>query len=134
MDEREFGAKIKARREALGLSQQDLAVALDLDQGKISLIEKGMRRVDSIRELPILSIALQCPISFFYESKVLPQDKIPGGDLVKQLFPGIEFSVAEIKRIAAFLEPVVKSYVRNDPSLNKKLSKNKGVGGEDCAA
>lgn len=45
------GQRIKTRREQLGLSQNELAIALNLDQGKVSLIEKGGRKIDCIYEL-----------------------------------------------------------------------------------
>lgn len=37
------GAKVKARREALGLTQQMLGVLIGVEQGTISKIESGKR-------------------------------------------------------------------------------------------
>lgn len=38
----QFGARVKARRQALGLSQDDLGNSLGLDQGRISMLERAV--------------------------------------------------------------------------------------------
>lgn len=65
MNAYEFGQRIKARRLELRLGQKDLGNALGLDQGKISLLEKGARRVDVATELPLLCTALNWAIPEF---------------------------------------------------------------------
>jgi transcriptional regulator with XRE-family HTH domain len=111
MNEQEFGAKIKARREELGLSQKDLAVALDLDQGKVSLIERGARKVDGVKELPLLAKVLKKPLSWFYEDDELDTDKDPLKALLKDYLPNLEFSDFEVRQMKKILEPVVSSFV-----------------------
>ena len=119
MNEQDFGAKIKARREELGINQKEMAEALGLDQGKISLIEKGLRRIDVVKELPIIARVLKVPIGWFYDSA---SDKVPIQELVRQYFPNIEFTELQMKRIGKFIEPIVQSYVENDPELTKKIN------------
>ena len=120
MNEHEFGAKIKARREELGLSQNDIAMALRIDQGKVSLIEKGLRRVDVVKELPPLAKLLKVPMGWFFNQT---EDKVPMKALVSQYFPDVKFSDLEIQRIGKFIEPIVQSYVENDPVFQKKIHK-----------
>jgi transcriptional regulator with XRE-family HTH domain len=120
MNEQEFGARIKARREEIGLSQKDLGSALNIDQGKVSLIEKGLRRVDVVKELPILAKLLKRNIGWFYDQ---PGNDVPIEALVKQYFPDTEFTELEMRRIGKFIEPIVQSYIENDPQLQKKVKK-----------
>jgi transcriptional regulator with XRE-family HTH domain len=60
-----LGDRIKKRREMLGLSQNDLAIELRIPQGKICQIEKGIRRVELLIELPALAKALDRPLEWF---------------------------------------------------------------------
>lgn len=121
MDEFQFGAKIKARREELGLSQNDVGMALKIDQGKVSLIEKGQRRVDVVKELPVLAKLLRVPIGWFFEETEAPKEQSPVEAFVKQHFPDVKFTEFEMKRIGQFLEPVLESYIKTDPKLSKKI-------------
>ncbi|MGE0201763.1 MAG: helix-turn-helix domain-containing protein [Candidatus Melainabacteria bacterium] len=110
MNELEFGIKIKARREELGLSQKDLASALNLDQGKVSLIERGGRKIDGVQEIPILAKVLKKPISWFYEDiQDIEQEKDSLKGLLKEYLPDLEFSDFEVKKMRKILEPVVSS-------------------------
>jgi transcriptional regulator with XRE-family HTH domain len=122
MNEHEFGARIKARREELGISQKDVAFALDIDQGKVSLLEKGLRRVDVVKELPALAKLLRVPISWFYGDDAIPENQDPMRMLIKQLFPDVEFEEFEIRRMGQFLEPVLQTYVKTDPEMSKKVA------------
>jgi transcriptional regulator with XRE-family HTH domain len=121
MDEFQFGAKIKARREELGISQNEVGMELKIDQGKVSLIEKGQRRVDVVKELPILAKLLKVPISWFFEETDAPKEESPVEALIKQYFPDVKFTDFEMKRIGQFLEPVLESYIKTDPKLSKKI-------------
>lgn len=122
MNEREFGLKIKKRREELGMSQQDLAIALCLDQGKVSLIERGARKIDSVTELPLIANALRCSLSWFYEDGEISEEPTsPLETIMNQYFPGIEFTNFEVKRMQQFLEPIIQSYAKNDAVISKKI-------------
>lgn len=43
MDLQAIGARIKATREAKGMTQEDFAAALDLSRNHISVIERGVK-------------------------------------------------------------------------------------------
>ena len=45
MDLQAIGARIKATREAKGMTQEDFAAALDLSRNHISVIERGVKTV-----------------------------------------------------------------------------------------
>ncbi len=123
MNERDFGLKIKARREELGLSQQDLAVLMGLDQGKVSLIERGARKVDSVTELPMLAKALKCPLSWFYQDKqLISTSNDPMQMIMSQYFPGIEFNDFEVRRMQQFLEPIIQNFAKADSVISTKLA------------
>lgn len=123
MEWHEFGKRVTARRKELGISQQEIAVALKVDQAKVSLIEKGARKVDLIKELPQLAKVLRCSMSALVmdEEATNTDDGDPVRKLMQQYFPYTEFSDFEMKRIAQFLEPVLQSYVKSSPELEKKV-------------
>ncbi len=124
MEWHEFGLRVRRRREELGISQQEIASALGIDQAKVSLIERGARKVDLVRELPALARTLKCSMSALVQEDVVaatPEDD-PIRAFIQQRFPGVKFEEFEMRRIAQFLEPVLASYVENSPDLKKKVS------------
>lgn len=123
MDWSDFGKRVRTRREQLNISQQDIAVALGIDQAKVSLIERGARKVDLIKEMPALAKALRCSMTALVqdESTALPDTDDPVRKLMQQYFPGVQFEEFEMRRIAQFLEPVIQSYVNSSPELKKKV-------------
>ncbi len=123
MEWHEFGAKVRKRREELNISQQDLANALRIDQAKVSLIEKGARKVDLVKEMPALTKVLRCTLNtFLQEDEVIVDDNDPVRKLMNQYFPDVAFSEFEMKRISTFLEPVLQSYVKTNSDLEKKVT------------
>ncbi len=126
MEWHEFGTKVRKRREQLNISQQEIASALKIDQAKVSLIEKGARKVDLIKEMPKLAEVLRCSMSALVldeetaETAVVDESD-PIRKLMKQYFPGTEFSDFEMRRIAQFLELILPSYVKSSPELEKKI-------------
>jgi len=64
-----LGERIKSARINLGLSQEELAKAVEIPRPAISQIESGRRAIDSI-ELLSFSRALRKPISYFVEEDV----------------------------------------------------------------
>ncbi len=119
----EFGQRVRRRREELKISQQDIASALKIDQAKVSLIEKGARKVDLIKELPALATVLRCSINTLVqdEDSVVPDEKNPLRILMQQYFPGVQFEEFEMRRIEQFLEPVIQSYIKHSPEFEKKV-------------
>lgn len=60
------GNKVKMRRKAMGLTQQDLAKALDLTFQQIQKYERGANRI-SASKLFMISGTLEMPISHFFD-------------------------------------------------------------------
>jgi transcriptional regulator with XRE-family HTH domain len=56
-----FGRRVRERRVALGLSQEDLAERADLDRTYISGIERGLRNV-SLLNITRLASALRVKV------------------------------------------------------------------------
>lgn len=124
MNSIEFGLKVKRRREEINLTQADLAIAMGLDQGKISLIERGLRKVDCLSELPVLSIALRCPLSYFYtnqEEKFTDQMEMEKS-LIREIFPWNCFNTEDMQRLLTYLRNSASLYVYSDPLLCQKVA------------
>lgn len=60
-----IGDRIRAARERLNLSQEDLALRLGKTQNAISLYERGLRAIH-LSEIDGLAKALEVPISYFF--------------------------------------------------------------------
>lgn len=68
-----IGTRIKQAREALGISQQELAERIDRDQSAISSYEAGRRRFPA-DDLPLFAEALEVPVMYFFEDLKTPDD------------------------------------------------------------
>jgi len=62
-----LGETVRLLRQRAGLSIQDVATKTGLSNGMISQLERA-RAMSSIRTLRLLSIALEVPISYFFET------------------------------------------------------------------
>ena len=62
-----LGETVRLLRQRAGLSIQDVATKTGLSNGMISQLERA-RAMPSIRTLRLLSIALEVPISYFFET------------------------------------------------------------------
>ena len=71
--DRHIGQKIRARRTALGMSQEKLGDLLNLTFQQVQKYEKGTNRVGAGRLLEIGTI-LQVPIQYFYEDLIEGKD------------------------------------------------------------
>lgn len=60
----DIGARLKKAREYLGLSQQEVATALNLPRTAVSMMESGQRGVESL-ELKALAKLYQRPVAYF---------------------------------------------------------------------
>lgn len=70
---KELGLRLKKARENKGLSQEDLAAEVGLDQRAISEIENGKRKM-SVLELPAIAEVLDVPIIYFFEDILSSSD------------------------------------------------------------
>lgn len=128
MKQKDLGARIRARREALGISQQKLADALGLHQNKISLIEQGKRRIDPVKHLPLLTKQLQVPLNWFYEDFDIEMSASPLQGLLKQYFPKRRFTKDEELRIELFIDAALPALVDAlSPKTAKKPQPRKRV-------
>lgn len=71
---KEIGARLKAARELLGLSQEQVACEVGFPRPALSMIESGRRSVSSI-ELARLAELYRRPISFFLQSEDAEQQE-----------------------------------------------------------
>lgn len=123
MDWSDFGKRVRTRREELNISQQEIAVALGIDQAKVSLIERGARKVDLVKEMPALIKVLRSSMSALVQDEATrTADEDPVSQLLAQYFPGVQFEDFEKKRIAQFLELATRAHVKTTPDLEKKVS------------
>lgn len=73
-----LGKRLKATRESLSLTQEQVIEQLEirygitLSQQAISCIENGKRKVEAERELPAFAGVYGKPIDYFYETLELP--------------------------------------------------------------
>jgi transcriptional regulator with XRE-family HTH domain len=68
-----LGSRIRAARERLGLSQEELAVAVSKDQHAISQYERGTRKL-AVIDLPAFARALNAPLLYFFEGEISLED------------------------------------------------------------
>ena len=66
-NDQRLGETVRLLRQRAGLSIQDVATKTGLSNGMISQLERA-RAMPSIRTLRLLSIALDVPISYFFET------------------------------------------------------------------
>src|SRR6476620_11167933 len=67
VDQQRLGETVRLLRQRAGYSIQDVATKTGLSTGMISQLERA-RAMPSIRTLRLLSIALDVPISYFFET------------------------------------------------------------------
>lgn len=68
VNQAELGQRIRATRERVGMSQEQLADAVERDQKAISEYENGKRKL-AATELAVFARVLGVPISYFYEGE-----------------------------------------------------------------
>jgi len=101
-----IGQRIKKAREALGISQLELAMRLGRDQSAISSYEAGRRRL-SADDIPLFAKELDVPIIYFYEDYDSPRD------LEHQMLVAFEsLSTAEAKRSAIQIVQILSETIQ----------------------
>jgi transcriptional regulator with XRE-family HTH domain len=69
----ELGERLKLAREQSGMTQGQLALAVEYDQRSISQWERGIRKIPAV-DIPKFSSVLNVPIAFFFEGQLDPSD------------------------------------------------------------
>ena len=69
--DRHVGRRIRGKRRALGLSEDDLAKALGVDVARIRAYERGTERVPS-EHMVRLSELMEVPLSYFFPTTPCP--------------------------------------------------------------
>lgn len=83
-----IGGRLRLRRQALGLTQEQLAERLHVTSQQVQKYEKGLNRISASRLLDLASM-LDVPIKYFFDglpevagSAEAPQDRDPTPDLI----------------------------------------------------
>jgi transcriptional regulator with XRE-family HTH domain len=71
--DRHVGRRIRGKRRALGLTEDDLAKALGIDQVRIRAYERGTERVPS-EHMVRLSELMEVPLSYFFPTTPCPSE------------------------------------------------------------
>src|SRR3954467_599057 len=98
-----LAAKLKAAREYIGLSQEEVAAILKVPRSAISLMEKGDRKVDAL-ELKALARVYRRNLHHFTgteEPSALPEEVVHLARTASQLKPK---DLEELKLFAQFLQ------------------------------
>ena len=69
-----LGKRLRRRRRLLGLTQQQLAIAVGVRFQQIQKYECGANRISAAR-LWLLSEALEVPVSYFFDGLADPSDR-----------------------------------------------------------
>ncbi len=73
VDPKLLGIRIRTARERVGLSQEELAVAVSKDQHAISQYENGKRKLP-VTDLPAFAKVLKMPLLYFFEGDAVQRD------------------------------------------------------------
>src|SRR3954468_5338589 len=114
------GARLRLRRNMLGLSQEKLGEAIGLTFQQVQKYERGANRVGSSR-LYDLSRVLDVPIAYFFdEMPGAVQDKSPSRLMGLANPPTADYKPAPMAKRET-LELVRAYYKITDPALRKRL-------------
>src|SRR5687768_5432809 len=86
-----FGQRIRAARERVGITQEELAVRVGRAQNLISRYERGQQGMH-ISELPILAEALGVPIGYFFGESSSSEEILV---VLQQLLPPFQESAKQ---------------------------------------
>jgi transcriptional regulator with XRE-family HTH domain len=112
VDRKELGTRLRAAREYVGLSQDEVAKYLAIPRTALSHIETGQRRIDAL-ELKKLARLYKRPVGYFTgEEKV--EEELPAdvAHLARAASGLSERDRAELSRFAEFLR--AKSQMGSD--------------------
>src|SRR5262245_4718584 len=101
MTREELGRRIAQERQRAGMTQEQLAAAIDLERTAVTRIEQGKQGVDTL-QLAAIAEALGRPVAAFFE----PADADP----VAVLLRAPEAADAEVRRHVEWVDGFVRDY------------------------
>ncbi len=127
-DQEGLGARIRKRRLQLGMTLQDLAGAAGLTKSFVSQVERG-RNSPSISTLRNISVALEVPLLYFFQSEPTTPPVVKLG----------ERRVVTFNKTGVTYEFLTPDLQRNIEMIELRLEPGEGTGqifsheGEECA-
>lgn len=112
----QMAARLKEAREYLGLSQDEVAVALNLSRPAVSNIESGSRKVEAI-ELDQLAKLYGRPVNYFLSGVTAEQDSEERVAFYARTFK--DLSTKDLDAVARFAE-FLRAGNKKSPGSNKK--------------
>lgn len=112
--DRHVGQRVKIRRSFLGLSQTEIAEALDLSFQQVQKYERGTNRISAGR-LYELSKFLDVPINYFFEGYI---DELTSSDSVKKQPENIDSEILQDKETVNLVKMF---YSIQDETVRKNL-------------
>lgn len=105
----ELGERIRAAREGLNITQEELAERVRKDQRAISEYENGRRRLSAI-DMPLFAKALNVSILYFFEGELSKSDL--DAELLQQFneLPTTDAKQAAIELLRVYLKVIIKHY------------------------
>lgn len=100
--------KLSVARLEANLTQTEVSRMIGIPQTKISLIEKGKRKVEASKELPIFAKIYRKPISWFYDDI---ESELLIDTLLDSYFPEIEIEEERKKAIENYMTKVFIAYM-----------------------
>ncbi len=117
------GARLRLRRNLLGMSQEHLGKATGLTFQQIQKYERGVNRMGASR-LYQISRLLEVPVSYFFDEMAsdAPNNAVPGfGESAQAPLEGPEQADAELLRRRETMELIRAYYRISDPKQRRKV-------------
>jgi len=108
--DRHIGSRMRARRIAIGMSQEKLGDRLGLTFQQVQKYEKGVNRVGAGRLLDIAAI-LQAPVAYFYEGLSTGNGKAGSEDNAASLLLATTEGQRLIKAFSTITSPQLRHKV-----------------------
>jgi transcriptional regulator with XRE-family HTH domain len=133
--DRHIGARIRARRTLIGMSQEKLGEALGLTFQQVQKYEKGTNRVGSGRLQEIGDI-LGVPVTFFFEGQEGERRQKEGSPVVQEIeeFLSQKDSIELLSAFNAIKDPAVRRALINMARASAGLAKGDSTADGDAHA
>jgi len=119
-----IGEKLRQAREEAGFSQAEVAEFLKVDQTKISMVERGKRKVNPTTDLPELAKLYKKPISWFFEDN--EENLIV--KIIKTRYPDLDLTPELIEKFEKLINSTIDVHLsmlenREDYYVGKRTNK-----------